>query len=51
MDSAALISRYIDCHMPARASRVITMQTAVGRDPVADLVCTHDIAVYPDVTK
>jgi hypothetical protein len=33
--------------MPARASRVITMQTAAGRDPVADLVRTHDIAVYP----
>ena len=51
MDSAVVIGRCIDCHMPARASRVITMQTVAGRDPVADLVRTHDIAVYPDVTK
>jgi hypothetical protein len=51
MDSAVVISRCIDCHMPDRASRVITMQTAAGRDPVADLVRTHDIAIYPDVTK
>jgi hypothetical protein len=46
MDSATLVSRCIDCHMPARASKAITMQTAAQRDPVADLVRTHLIAVY-----
>ena len=51
MDSAVVIARCIDCHMPSRASRVITMQTAAQRDPVADLVRTHDIAVYPEVVK
>jgi hypothetical protein len=46
MDSSAIVSGCIDCHMPARASKVITMRTAVNRDPVADLVRTHYIAVY-----
>lgn len=46
MDSTTLIARCIDCHMPARASKAITMQTAAQRDPVADLVRTHLIAVY-----
>ena len=46
IDSTTLITRCIDCHMPARASKAITMQTAVQRDPVADLVRTHLIAVY-----
>jgi hypothetical protein len=46
MDSAVLVTRCIDCHMPARASKAITMQTAASRDPIADLVRTHHIAVY-----
>lgn len=46
MDSTTLVTRCIDCHMPARASRAITMQTAANRDPVADLVRTHYIAIY-----
>lgn len=46
MDSMTLVTRCIDCHMPARASKAITMQTAAQRDPVADLVRTHLIAVY-----
>jgi len=46
LDSAGLVKGCIDCHMPARASKVITMQTAVDRDPVADLVRTHYIAIY-----
>ena len=50
IDSATVINSCIDCHMPSRASRVITMQTAAGRDPVADLVRTHDIAIYGATT-
>ena len=46
IDSARLISGCIDCHMPARASRSITMQTAASPDPIADLVRTHYIAIY-----
>jgi Cytochrome c554 and c-prime len=46
MDSTALVTKCIDCHMPARPSRAITMQTAASRDPVADLVRTHYISVY-----
>ena len=46
IDSATLVNRCIDCHMPARASKAITMQTAAQHDPVADLVRTHLIAVY-----
>jgi hypothetical protein len=46
IDSIGLVKGCIDCHMPARASKVITMRTATNRDPVADLVRTHYIAVY-----
>lgn len=46
IDSATLIAKCIDCHMPTRASQAITMQTVAGRDPVADMVRTHHIAIY-----
>jgi hypothetical protein len=45
------VKNCIDCHMPARASEAITMMTQPGRDPVADLVRSHYIAIYPTETK
>ena len=51
MDSTVFVARCIDCHMPPLASQVITMQTAAQHDPIANLVRTHYIAVYPDVAK
>jgi hypothetical protein len=41
----------IDCHMPVKASEAITMMTGREKDPVADLVRTHLIAIYPAETK
>jgi hypothetical protein len=51
VDSQFLISNCIDCHMPVKASEAITMLTQRQRDPVADLVRTHLIAIYPIETK
>jgi hypothetical protein len=51
VDSQFLIRNCIDCHMPARASATITMLTQGQKDPVADLVRSHYITVYPDETK
>ncbi|HXB09916.1 MAG TPA: hypothetical protein VNW04_22485 [Puia sp.] len=46
MDPALLLAKCIDCHMPARPSKVITLQTAAGQKPIADLIRTHRIAIY-----
>jgi hypothetical protein len=51
VDRSFLINNCIDCHMPARASARITMLTQRQRDPVADLVRSHYITVYPEETK
>lgn len=51
VDTQFLISNCIDCHMPARASRAITMLTQEQKDPVADLVRSHYITIYPEETK
>lgn len=37
--------------MPARASARITMLTQTQKDPIADLVRSHYITVYPEETK
>lgn len=50
-DSLFLIKNCIDCHMPARASEAITMFTQRQRGPVADLVRSHLIAIYPTEAK
>ena len=46
-----LINNCIDCHMPVRASVRITMLTQTQKDPIADLVRSHYITVYPEETK
>jgi hypothetical protein len=51
VDRAFLINNCIDCHMPARASARISMLTQQQKDPVADLVRSHYITVYPEETK
>jgi hypothetical protein len=51
VDRSFLINNCIDCHMPARASARITMLTQTQRDPIADLVRSHYITVYPEETK
>ena len=51
LGAAVLARNCIDCHMPARASRVITLQTTEQKDPMADFVRSHYITIYPDETK
>ena len=41
----------IDCHMPVKASEAITMVAGREKGPVADLVRTHLITIYPTETK
>jgi len=44
-------SNCIDCHMPARSSNVIAVQTSGKGRAVPYLVRTHHIAVYPDASQ
>jgi len=47
----ALQHKCIDCHMPAVASRAITMKGSAGEVVEPYLVCTHHIAIYPEESK
>lgn len=47
----ALITNCIDCHMPAKQSDAIKVESPDGKMVVPYLVRTHNIAVYPDETK
>ncbi|MEO6916242.1 MAG: hypothetical protein ABI151_11810 [Chitinophagaceae bacterium] len=47
---ANLINNCIDCHMPAKPSKLITMLPKEGGENVAALVRTHFIAIYPEAT-
>jgi hypothetical protein len=48
---AAIKSNCIDCHMPARSSNVIAVQTSGKGRAVPYLVRTHHIAIYPDAAQ
>jgi hypothetical protein len=41
----------VDCHMPARSSHVISVQTSGGGSAVPYLVRTHHIAIYKDAAQ
>lgn len=41
----------IDCHMPAKPSAIITMQSQTRTNPVPALVRTHYISIYADATR
>ncbi|HTI07562.1 MAG TPA: multiheme c-type cytochrome [Puia sp.] len=51
LSTTVLAANCIDCHLPARASKVITLQTEGQKDPVADKVRSHFITIYPEETK
>jgi hypothetical protein len=46
-----LITNCIDCHMPAKPSDVIKVESEAGKMIVPYLVRTHNIAIYPQETK
>ncbi|HEY4156086.1 MAG TPA: multiheme c-type cytochrome [Puia sp.] len=46
-----LSNNCVDCHMPLLASRKIFLQMDDPQKSTADLVRTHRIAIYPDITK
>lgn len=41
----------IDCHMPAKPSKLITLQSQNLKAPISNMVRTHLIAVYQDESK
>ncbi|GAC1382174.1 MAG: multiheme c-type cytochrome [Ginsengibacter sp.] len=41
----------IDCHMPLKSSKAIAVQLEGGEKPIAALIRSHLIKVYPDETK
>lgn len=49
--SAAMRGNCIDCHMPAKPSSAILVQTQAEKMAVPYLVHTHLIAVYPEESK
>lgn len=51
LGTAVLAANCIDCHMPDQSSKIITLQTEGQKDPVADKVRSHYIAIYPEETK
>ena len=48
---AAITNNCIDCHMPAKPSAVISMQSQGRQDAIPALVRTHYISVYADATR
>ena len=48
--AAAIKNNCIDCHMPAKPSNAIVLNTAQKSTIVPYMVRTHHIAIYPDVT-
>jgi len=41
----------VDCHMPVKASKAIAVQLTGGTAPIAALIRSHFITIYPDETK
>jgi hypothetical protein len=48
---AAMKNNCIDCHMPAKPSNAIKVETANGKMAVPYMVRTHHIAIYPEESK
>jgi len=40
----------IDCHMPALPSQKILLQLSGGATPLHDMIRTHHIGIYPDIS-
>jgi len=48
---SAINANCIDCHMPLKPSKVIAVQLHGDSTPVAALIRSHFITIYPDETK
>ena len=48
---AGITSNCIDCHMPAKPSKLITLLSNGMKSPTPNLVTTHFISIYPEETK
>lgn len=46
-----IVSNCIDCHMPAKPSRVITLMSQGKKKPIPAFVRTHYVSIYPEETK
>lgn len=44
-------SNCIDCHMPAKPSKLITLMPQDGKQPIPAFVRTHYISIYPEESK
>ncbi|HEY6899723.1 MAG TPA: multiheme c-type cytochrome [Puia sp.] len=46
-----LVGNCVDCHMPALPSQKILLQFSGAAKPVHDLVRTHHIGIYPEISR
>ena len=46
-----LAANCIDCHMPAKPSKVIQLLSNGQQSPTPNLIRTHYITIYPEETK
>jgi len=47
----SMANNCIDCHMPAKPSKIITMKSLDQNDSISALVRTHYISIYADVSR
>ena len=47
----AINTNCVDCHMPLKPSKAIAVQLLGGTTPIAALIRSHFISIYPDETK
>ncbi len=47
----AINTNCVDCHMPLKSSKVIAVQLRGGTIPIAALIRSHFISIYPNETK
>ena len=48
---SAINTNCIDCHMPVKPSNLITVQLLGGSKPIAAMIRSHFISVYPEESK
>jgi len=46
-----IVSNCIDCHMPASPSKIIGLRSEGKLDPTPNLVFSHLITIYPDISN